>query len=270
MNEKKKTRLDKLLVDCGLVKSCERARGLILAGKVFVQGQRIDKVGSTVLPGMEILIKGEDLPYVSRGGVKLEKALEAFKTDVKGMVAMDVGASTGGFTDCLLKKGAKKVYAIDVGYGQLDWKLRTDKRVVVLEKRNIRYLKKEEIPEEIDLAVIDVSFISLTKVIPKVLEFLKDQGAIIALIKPQFEVNKGEVGKGGIVRNTEKHRKVILKMSEFADTINLSAKGITQSPILGQKGNREFLIYLLKSQVRTGKEEILNKIDALFNDLNSK
>jgi len=218
-----------------------------LAGKVFVQGQRIDKAGSMVFSDMEILIKGEDLPYVSRGGLKLEKALEEFMIDVKGMVVMDVGASTGGFTDCLLKKGAERVYAIDVGYGQLDWKLRRDKRVVVLEKRNIRYLKKEEIPEEIDLAVIDVSFISLTKVIPKVSEFLKNEGAIIALIKPQFEVAKGEVGKGGIVKNPEKHREVVLKISEFADTLSLSVKGTIESPILGQKGNREFLIYLVKS-----------------------
>ena len=247
MNEKKKTRLDKLLAERGLVESCERARSLILAGKVFVQGQRIDKAGSMVLPDMEILIKGEDTPYVSRGGVKLEKALEEFQIDAKGMVAMDVGSSTGGFTDCLLKKGAERVYAIDVGYGQLDWKLRRDKRVVVLEKRNIRYLEKEEIPEEIDLAVIDVSFISLTMVIPKVLEFLKDGGRIIALIKPQFEVAKGEVGKGGIVKNSEKHREVVLKISEFADTLDLSVKGTIESPILGQKGNREFLIYLVKS-----------------------
>ena len=247
MNEKKKTRLDKLLAERGLVESCERARSLILAGKVFVQGQRIDKAGSMVLPDMEILIKGEDTPYVSRGGVKLEKALEEFQIDAKGMVAMDVGSSTGGFTDCLLKKGAERVYAIDVGYGQLDWKLRRDKRVVVLEKRNIRYLEKEEIPEEIDLAVIDVSFISLTKVIPKVLEFLKNGGRIIALIKPQFEVGKGEVGKGGIVKNSEKHREVVLKISEFADTLDLSVKGTIESPILGQKGNREFSIYLVKS-----------------------
>ena len=247
MNIKKKARLDKLLTDRGLVESCERARSLILAGKVFVQGQRIDKAGSMVFSDMEILIKGEDLPYVSRGGLKLEKALEEFMIDVKGMVVMDVGASTGGFTDCLLKKGAERVYAIDVGYGQLDWKLRRDKRVVVLEKRNIRYLKKEEIPEEIDLAVIDVSFISLTKVIPKVSEFLKNEGAIIALIKPQFEVAKGEVGKGGIVKNPEKHREVVLKISEFADTLSLSVKGTIESPILGQKGNREFLIYLVKS-----------------------
>ncbi|OGL47815.1 MAG: hypothetical protein A2W05_08430 [Candidatus Schekmanbacteria bacterium RBG_16_38_10] len=261
---KNKTRLDKLIVDLGIVKSRERARALIMEGKVYVRGQRVDKAGSMVLPDEEILLKGEDIPYVSRGGIKLEKSLEEFQIKVEGKVAMDVGASTGGFTDCLLKKGTERVYAIDVGYGQLDWNLRNDSRVINLEEKNIRYLEKEKIPEKIDLAVIDVSFISLTKVIPKVLEFLKRSGVIIALIKPQFEVGKGEVGKGGIVKSREKHREVLLKMVEFAIANNLFVKGIIKSPILGQKGNKEFFFYLSKSEYGLNPEEILDKIDEVI------
>lgn len=261
---KNKTRLDKLIVDLGIVRSRERARALIMEGKVFVRGQRVDKAGSMVSPDEEILLKGEDIPYVSRGGVKLEKALEKFQIKIEGKVAMDVGASTGGFTDCLLKKGAERVYAIDVGYGQLDWNLRNDSRVINLEERNIRYLKRENIPEETDLAVIDVSFISLTKVIPRVLEFLKSSGVIIALVKPQFEVGKGKVGKGGIVKSSEKHRDVLLKMLEFARECNLFVKGITKSPILGQKGNKEFFLYLSKSEYGLDPEEIFKKIDEVI------
>ncbi len=260
---KNKTRLDKLIVDLGIVKSRERARALIMEGKVYVRGQRVDKAGSMVLPDEEILLKGEDIPYVSRGGIKLEKALEEFQIKVKGKVAMDIGASTGGFTDCLLKKGIERVYAIDVGYGQLDWSLRNDRRVVNLEEKNIRYLKEDNLPEKTDLAVIDVSFISLTKVIPKVLEFLKKSGVIIALVKPQFEVGKGEVGKGGIVKSKEKHRVVLLKMVEFVIANNLFVKGMIKSPILGQKGNKEFFLYLSKSEYGLNSEEILDKLDKL-------
>jgi len=263
-NMKNKTRLDKLVVDLGIARSLERARALIMEGRIFVRGQRVDKAGSMVSPDEEILVKGADIPYVSRGGVKLEKAMEEFKIRAEGKTAIDVGASTGGFTDCLLKRGAERVYAVDVGYGQLDWSLRNDSRVINLEEKNIRYLKKEDIPKEADLAVIDVSFISLTKVIPKVMELLKSSGVIIALIKPQFEVGKGEVGKGGIVKNSEKHRAVLLKIVEFSEKHNLSVKGITKSPIRGQKGNKEFFLYLSKSKHGLDPEVIFETIDKLI------
>lgn len=241
-----KERLDKLLVDKGLVQSRERARALILAGEVLVNGRVVDKAGEMVDASAGISLKGKDIPYVSRGGLKLEKALDEFKIDVAGKVAMDVGASTGGFTDCLLQRGAIKVYAIDVGYGQLDLKLRNDPRVVNIERQNIRYLEREIIPEPIDMATIDASFISLTKVIPKVLEFLKDNGELIALIKPQFEVGKGEVGKGGVVRDEAKQMAVVEKIKGFCEEMGLAVIGVIESPILGPKGNREFLIYLRK------------------------
>ncbi|MFH2011849.1 MAG: TlyA family RNA methyltransferase [Pseudomonadota bacterium] len=240
----KKERLDKLLVDQGLVQSRERARALILAGKVLVNGIRVDKAGTKVLTDSSLKLKENDIPYVSRGGVKLAHALDEFKLDVEDKVALDIGASTGGFSDCLLQRGARKVYAIDVGYGQLAWKLRQDSRVVALERRNIRHIAPEEITEKADLAVIDISFISLTKVLTKVNELIKEKGFIIALIKPQFEVEKGEVGKGGIVKDPEKHTQVVEKIKSFASLHDLKAIGLTESPILGADGNKEFLIYL--------------------------
>lgn len=238
-----KERLDKLLVDRGLVQSRERARALIMAGKVMVKGKKVEKAGEMVLVDADVVLAGEDIPYVSRGGLKIEKALDEFKIDVTGKVAMDVGASTGGFTDCLLQRGAAKVYAIDVGYGQLDLKLRNDPRVVNIERQNIRYLEREAIPEQVDLATIDASFISLTKVIPKVIEFLKEEGELISLIKPQFEVGKGEVGKGGVVRDEAKQTAVVEKIKGFCEEIGSTVIGVIESPILGPKGNREFLIY---------------------------
>ena len=241
-----KERLDKSLVDRGLVQSRERARALILAGEVLVNGKVAGKAGEMVDPSSDIALKGKDIPYVSRGGLKLEKALDEFDIDVSGKVAMDVGASTGGFTDCLLQRGAGKVYAVDVGYGQLDSKLRNDPRVVNIERQNIRYLQKEAIPEAMDVATIDASFISLDKVIPKVLEFLKDEGELIALIKPQFEVGKGEVGKGGVVRDEAKQAAAVEKIRRFCEEIGVTVKGIVESPIRGPKGNKEFLIYLMK------------------------
>jgi 23S rRNA (cytidine1920-2'-O)/16S rRNA (cytidine1409-2'-O)-methyltransferase len=191
-----------------------------------------------------IRLKGEDIPYVSRGGLKLAKALVEFDIDVTGLIALDVGASTGGFTDCLLQHGAGRVYAVDVGYGQLAWKLRQETRVINLEKTNIRYLEPETLGERVDLVVIDASFISLAKVLPNTLRHLKPGGSIVALIKPQFEVGKGEVGKGGVVRDEEKHRAVVRSIEEFAQSLGLTVNGVTDSPILGPKGNREFLIYL--------------------------
>jgi len=239
----KKVRLDQLLLERGLVRSRERAKALILAGEVWVAGKRIDKPGTKVDPETSIELKSSDFPYVSRGGLKLEAALHSFKIVLTAKIAMDVGASTGGFTDCLLQHGAKKVYAIDVGYGLLDWKLRQDKRVVVIERQNIRYLPKEAIPEPIDIATIDVSFISLKKVIPKVMEFLRERAELIALIKPQFEVGKGQVGKGGIVRDEAKRRQVVEDITAFCQELGFQVKGVIPSPILGAKGNQEYLLY---------------------------
>jgi len=243
---KSRERLDKLLVDRGLVQSRERARALIMAGQVVVNDHLADKAGTQVSADADIRLKGEDIPFVSRGGLKLARALDEFGLDVAEMVAIDVGASTGGFTDCLLQRGARKVYAVDVGYGQLAWKLRQDCRVVNLEKTNIRYLEPEALAEPPDLAVIDASFISLDKVLPPTLRLVRDGGAVVALIKPQFEVGKGEVGKGGVVRDENKHRDVVANVVALAGSLGLEVCGVTESPILGPKGNREFLIHLRK------------------------
>ncbi|MBI3600551.1 MAG: TlyA family RNA methyltransferase [Nitrospinae bacterium] len=239
-------RLDNLLVERGIVQSRERAKALILSGEVKVDGIPINKAGVLVNEDSEIEFTGKDMPYVSRGGLKLEKAIKEFGGNVKDKVAIDVGASTGGFTDCLLQYGAKKVYAVDVGYGQLAWKLRNDPRVIVIERKNIRYLKPDDIGEPADIATIDVSFISLKLVLPAVKTLLKERGEIIALIKPQFEVGKGEVGKGGIVREKEKHERVISEIKSFAADLGFKVLGLTESPIHGQKGNVEFLIYIKK------------------------
>ena len=243
-----KERLDVLLVKRGLAQSRERAKGAIMAGTVFVNGQRIDKPGTSVPEDAEIEIKGETLPYVSRGGLKLAKALEVFPVAVKGKVAVDVGASTGGFTDCLLQNGAGKVYAIDVGYGQLAWSLRQDSRVVVMERTNIRYVKPEQLDELADLAVIDVAFISLTKILHVVADLLIPQGEIIALIKPQFEAGRELVGKKGVVRDADVQASVINRILTFAEGIGLGTMGLTYSPITGPEGNIEFLVHWQKGQ----------------------
>jgi len=235
-----KERLDVLLVKRGLVKSRERAQRLILAGQVLVNGQVRDKPGIRVRTNVEIRLLSR-LPYVSRGGFKLEAALDAFGVQVKGKVAADVGASTGGFTDCLLQRGAARVYAIDVGYGQLAWKLRTDPRVVVMERTNIRYL--ESLPEQVDLVTIDVSFISLKLVFPAVLRLVKPQADIIALIKPQFEAERGQAKKG-VVRDPAVHRAVLYKVLGFAREQGLIPQGLIRSPLLGPAGNVEFLAHL--------------------------
>jgi len=242
----KRERLDKLLVERGLVASREEGLSRILAGEVLVDDQPLAKAGSLVDSNALIRMKGKSLPYVSRGGVKLEKALQEFSIEVGDKVVLDVGASTGGFSDCLLAHGARRVYAVDVGYGQLDWKLRNDPRVVVLEKRNIRYLEGEELSDPPQIATIDVSFISLRLVLPKVQKLLTPYGEIVALIKPQFEVGKGKVGKGGVVRSGEEHRRVIEEIKEAAVALKLEVRGVTESPLLGPKGNREFFIYLIK------------------------
>ncbi|RMF88618.1 MAG: TlyA family RNA methyltransferase [Nitrospinota bacterium] len=239
-----KKRLDVLLLEKGLSRSREEARRLILAGRVLVNGHRVDKAGQQVPVEATIVVHGPPSPYVSRGGLKLEAALQAFAIQVTGKVALDVGASTGGFTDCLLQHGARKVYALDVGYGQLDWKLRTDPRVVVMEKVNVRTLSPDTFPEKVDLVTIDVSFISLTLVLPVIRPLLRVPGEVLALVKPQFEVGKGEVGKGGVVRDPAKHQAVIQKLVRFARDQGFSVEGVLPSPLLGPKGNREFFLWL--------------------------
>lgn len=240
-------RLDRLLVDKGLVSSRERAQAIILAAKVRVDGQRITKAGQKVDADCQVELLTEDIPYVSRGGLKLRHAIERFDFDFEGLVAMDVGASTGGFTDCLLQYGVRRVYAIDVGYGQLAWKLRQDDRVVVLERQNIRYLERRLVPEPIQVATIDASFISLKLVIPAVLPFLDTPAFLIALIKPQFEVGRGRVGKGGVVRDPLLRQQCSQSIEEFSRSLGLKVIGTTPSPILGPKGNREFLLAAVTS-----------------------
>ncbi|VAX27494.1 RNA binding methyltransferase FtsJ like [hydrothermal vent metagenome] len=238
-----KERLDRLVFLRGLAESRERARALILGGLVIVDGNKIDKAGTFFKSDVAIHLCGQTHPFVSRGGLKLEAALEAFDVDVKQAVVIDVGASTGGFTDCLLKRDAARVYALDVGYGQLAWSLRQDPRVVVLERQNVRSLLAESIPEEVDLVTIDVSFISLEKVIPAIFPWMKEGGGLIALVKPQFEVGKGEVGKGGIVRDLEKRKAVLERICGMGSQWGLKTLGSICSPIRGQKGNVEYLAY---------------------------
>lgn len=244
MIKSKKERIDKLLLEKGLVESREKAKALIMAGQIIVDDKRIDKAGEMVPIEGDVRIRGEIMPYVSRGGLKLEEALRHFNINVSAKVAIDVGASTGGFTDCLLQNGAAKVYAIDVGYGQMALKVKDDPRVTSIERTNIRDLPEGTISEKTDIAVTDVSFISLTKVIPHIIPLLKEESEIVALIKPQFEVGKGEVGKGGIVKDEKKIEAVIKSIKNFCIELGLIIEGVTPSPILGAKGNREFLIYL--------------------------
>ena len=240
----KRERLDKLLVERGLVGSREQGHGMILAGDILVNDQPVTKAGSLVEHQATIRVKSKLLPYVSRGGSKLEKALEELKINVTGKTALDVGASTGGFTDCLLAHGAREVFAVDVGYGQLDWKLRNDPRVSVYEKTNIRYLEVAALPHPAELATIDVSFISLKLVLPAVKKLLVSGGEIIALIKPQFEVGKGKVGKGGVVRSPAEHLRVIDEIKESAARLGYESRGLVESPLLGPKGNKEFFLHL--------------------------
>ncbi|QOX79659.1 TlyA family RNA methyltransferase [Trichlorobacter lovleyi] len=239
-----KLRLDKLMVERGLAPSREKAQALIMAGQVVVGDHVAEKAGQQVKAEVEIRIKGEVMPYVSRGGLKLAQGLDAFGIDPAGRVAIDVGASTGGFTDCLLQRGASRVYAVDVGYGQLAWKLREDARVVVMEKTNIRHLQPESLEPLPDLAVIDASFISLNLVLPPTLALLKRPAEVVALVKPQFEVGKGAVGKGGIVRDPKLHEEVLAGMERLAAELGAELLGICDSPITGADGNREFLMGL--------------------------
>ncbi|HVJ43359.1 MAG TPA: TlyA family RNA methyltransferase [Dongiaceae bacterium] len=243
-----KERVDKLLVDRGLVETRSKAQALIMAGLVYVDTQRIDKPGQMLPPDCNLSLKGQDHPWVSRGGMKLAKALEHFAIDPSGMIAADIGASTGGFTDVLLSKNAAKVYAVDVGHGQLAWKLRTDPRVVVLEKVNARHLTTAEIPDALDIVVCDASFIGLQTVLPAALALTKPTGFAVALIKPQFEVGPGQVGKGGVVRDPALHQAVVERITAWlAGLPGWSVLGVTESPILGPEGNKEFLIAARRS-----------------------
>jgi len=240
-----KQRLDLLVVAKGLASSRQRARALIMAGKILVDTQRMEKPGQPIRVDSQITLKGENLAYVSRGGLKLEGALKALNLDVRDLICLDVGASTGGFTDCLLQHGARKVYAVDVGYGQLAWKLRQDKRVIAIERTNVRHMKPELITESADLVTIDTSFISLKIVVPAVLKFVKPSGQILALVKPQFEAGRGKVGKGGIVKNGEVHRRIIADLNEFFEQQGLVCGPVVPSPVLGSKGNQEFIMLLI-------------------------
>jgi len=241
-----KVRLDRLLVEKGLAPSQEKARALIYAGMVKVNQIPAVKPGKEIDSNLSVEVKQGSHPYVSRGGVKLEKALATFHLEVKDKVALDIGASTGGFTHCLLLRGIKRVYAVDVGYGQLAWEIRQDSRVKVMERKNVRFLSLSDIGERVDLIVVDTSFISLKLVIPPLISILKDQGDVVALIKPQFEVGKGKVGKGGVVRNEEDRKSVIESLSLFFQEKGFAVLGTMESPIQGAKGNREFFIHLRK------------------------
>ena len=251
-----KERLDILLVQRQLAPSREKAKAIIMSGNVYVNGQKEDKAGSTFDEKSEIEVKGNTLKYVSRGGLKLEKAMSHFDITLEGKVCMEVGSSTGGFTDCMLQNGAVKVYAVDVGHGQLDWKLRQDERVVCMEKANIRYVEPENIEELVEFSSIDVSFISLTKVLLPVRNLLTDQGQIACLIKPQFEAGREKVGKKGVVRDSAVHEEVIRKVIAYAVSISFEVLGLEFSPIKGPEGNIEYLLYLQKLPEGKQNEEI--------------
>lgn len=266
-----KERLDVLLVKRNLAESREKAKAIIMSGNVFVAGQREDKAGTTFPEEVQIEIKGHTLPYVSRGGLKLEKAMKVFDVTVEGKVCTDVGSSTGGFTDCMLQNGAVKVFAIDVGRGQLDWKLRQDERVVCMEKTNIRYVTPEDIGEPIDFSSIDVSFISLTKVLEPIRNYLTPEGEIVALIKPQFEAGREKVGKKGVVRDPKVHEEVIEKICDFASTNGFELLHLDYSPIKGPEGNIEYLLHMRKTETmengHTMTDQIKEVVDASHADL---
>ena len=249
-----KERLDVLLVQKGLAPSREKAKTMIMEGNVFVDNQREDKAGTFFDPSVNIEIHGNSLRYVSRGGLKLEKAMAQFGITLDDKVCMDIGASTGGFTDCMLQNGAKKVYAVDVGYGQFAWKLRQDPRVVCMEKTNIRYVTPEDIGDALNFASVDVSFISLTKVLGPAKELLKDGGQMVCLIKPQFEAGKDKVGKKGVVRDPAVHKEVIERVILFAKSIGFGILHLDYSPIKGPEGNIEYLLYITKDQTKENKE----------------
>ena len=263
----KKERLDTLLADLGYANSRERARSIIMAGVVYVDNQKLDKPGTKVSINANIEVKGNPIPYVSRGGLKLEKALNEFDIDLNGFVTIDIGASTGGFTDCMLQKGAVKVFAIDVGYGQLAWSLRSDSRVVCMERTNIRYVTPEMLGESADFATMDVSFISIMKVLPAAKELLNEKGRLVCLIKPQFEAGRDKVGKKGVVRDKDVHKEVIENIIDFCiNKMNFEILGLTYSPIKGPEGNIEYLVYLNKMKTLESPLDL----GSLINDIVDK
>ena len=261
-----KKRLDVLLVEKGLASSREKAKAIIMSGIVFVDGQREDKAGSTFDETKEIVLKGKTLKYVSRGGLKLEKAMKNFDISLDGKICMDVGASTGGFTDCMLQNGAVKVYSVDVGHGQLDWKLRNDDRVVCMERTNMRYVTEEEIDEPAQFVSIDVSFISLTKILPAVYRVLEDGGQVVALIKPQFEAGREKVGKKGVVRDKKVHEEVIEKICSFAASNGFQLLHLDYSPIKGPEGNIEYLLHMKKTQTMENAHDLEKEIPKVVQD----
>ena len=252
-----KLRLDVALTERGFAESREKAKALIMAGIVYVNNQKSDKAGNTVKPDDVIEVRGETLKYVSRGGLKLEKAVKVFDFTLDNKICADIGASTGGFTDCMLQNGAVKVYSIDVGYGQLAWKLRSDERVVNLERTNFRYVTHEQIPEDIDFASVDVSFISLKLILPVMYNLLKDSGEAVCLIKPQFEAGRENVGKKGVVRDPAVHENVIKTIAEFANSQSFDVLGLEHSPVKGPEGNIEYLMYLRKCNEPQNSEEVI-------------
>lgn len=252
-----KERLDNLIVQKGFAESREKAKVIIMSGIVFVNGQREDKAGSTFEPdNITIEVRGKTLRYVSRGGLKLEKALDVFPITLDNKICMDIGASTGGFTDCMLQNGARKVYSVDVGHGQLAWKLRNDSRVICMEKTNFRYTVREDIEDDLDFASVDVSFISLTKILGPAYPLLKENAGMVCLIKPQFEAGREKVGKKGVVREPEVHREVIEKVILFAAETGFDIKGLDYSPVKGPEGNIEYLIHLVKSNQLESQEKV--------------
>jgi len=260
-----KERLDILLVELGLAPSREKAKTLIMSGNVFVAGQREDKAGTKINKELEVIVKSNPNPYVSRGGFKLEKALKQYPIQLEDKICMDVGASTGGFTDCMLQNGAKKVYAIDVGRGQLDWKLRQDSRVVCMEKTNIRYVTPEQVLDPIDFVSLDVSFISLLKVLPTVKELIQEQCEMICLVKPQFEAGREKVGKKGVVRDPLIHKEVLMRILSESVQMGFEFLGLTYSPIKGPEGNIEYLLYVRKNAVDVSYESFRTCIDEVVN-----
>lgn len=263
-----KERLDVLLIKKGLAPSREKAKAVIMAGSVYVDGQKEDKAGSVFdEESAQIEVRGHALPYVSRGGLKLEKALQVFPITLTDKICMDIGASTGGFTDCMLQNGAAKVYSVDVGYGQLDWKLRQDERVVCMEKTNFRYMMPEDISDVLDFASVDVSFISLDKILTPAYALLREQGEMVALIKPQFEAGREKVGKKGVVRDPKVHEEVISRIVRHADEVSFEVLDLSYSPIRGPEGNIEYLIHLKKNPERTVYPDILEVFEKKIKEI---
>ena len=261
----KKERLDVLLVEKNIISSREKAKACIMEGKVYVDGQKVDKAGEKVNSDANIEYRGDTLKYVSRGGLKLEKAMNEYDISLENKVCMDIGASTGGFTDCMLQNGACKVFSVDVGYGQFAWKLRTDERVVCMERTNIRYVTPDDIGELLDFASIDVSFISLKKIMPATLNLLKESGEVVALIKPQFEAGREKGGKKGVVREKETHKEVVYGIVDYLLEQDLNVLGVNYSPIKGPEGNREYLVYFTKDKAKISefkREDVESVVEA--------